>query len=65
MSKQALAVKEDAPLLLRRIREISKVPPIASKRPDGTGKLVMCHFTVCTTPGNTPEMHDQWEDQYR
>ena len=45
---------EETPLLLRRIEEKPEVShPTAS------------HFTVVTTPGMEPEMHDQQEDAVR
>lgn len=65
MSVQAFAVKEDTPLLLRRIREIPNRSQVTTKHPDETGKPMMSHFSVTTTPGHAPEMHDQMEDQYR
>ena len=45
---------EETPLLLRRIQEKPEVShPTAS------------HFTVVTTAGQQPEMHDQHEDATR
>jgi hypothetical protein len=50
MAKTALALKDDAPLLLRRARP----------RPVVTD--VRANMTVVTTQGNQPEMHDQQDD---
>ena len=54
MSTELLDVTETTPLLLRRITKKPEVShPTAS------------HFTVVTTAGNEPEMHDQQEDATR
>lgn len=65
MSKQAFTVKEDAPLLLRRIREVPNRLQLVPKHPDKTGEPVMSHFTMVSSGGRTPEMSDQMEDRYR
>lgn len=65
MSEQAFAVKKDTPLLLRRIRKIPSRSQVTTKHPDEMDKPMMSHFSVVTTPGHAPEMHDQMEDQYR
>ena len=50
----ARKLDEDAPILLRRIRQRPRVShPTAS------------HMTVVTTGGMQPEMHDQQEDEQR
>lgn len=49
-----LRITEKTPIMLRRIEEKPAVThPTAS------------HFTVVTTPGLQPEMHDQNEDERR
>lgn len=54
-----LKVTDKTPLLLRRAQEI---PAVEVESIPGHAAS---HFTVCTTAGNDPEMHDQQEDQTR
>jgi hypothetical protein len=65
MSKQALAVKEDAPLLLRRIQKVPDVCQVIPIHRDKVVEPAMSHFSVVTTGGQVPEMHDQMEDPFR
>ena len=65
MSKQALAVKENTPLLLRRIQKVPEVCQVIPIRRDKAMEPIMSHFSVVTTGGQVPEMHDQMEDPYR
>lgn len=64
MGQSALAVKEDTPLLLRRIRETPR-PQLVPKRPNETGEPALSHFTMVSSGGRVPEMSDQMEDPYR
>lgn len=59
-----LKVTERTPLLLRRAKRIPDVSPLATTSPEQLD-LVATHFTVVTTSGNSPEMHDQQEDAHR
>lgn len=64
MGQSALAVKEDTPLLLRRIRETPRLQ-IVPKRPSKKGEPTLSHFTMVSSGGRTPEMSDQMEDAFR
>ncbi len=65
MNKQTLVVKENTPLLLRRIQKVPDVCQVIPIRQDGVVEPTMSHFSVVTTGGQAPEMHDQMEDPYR
>lgn len=56
---QLIEIGPRTPLLLRRIRRVSKADDTTRIEPRAS------HMTVVTTQGNSPEMHDQQEDRHR
>lgn len=59
-----LKISATTPLLLRRARRAPDSSKLATATPDRLDPIAS-HFTVVTTQGNAPEMHDQQEDAHR
>lgn len=61
---QEAPLNEASPLLLTRMEVIPDPTTVqATERHDRSTATVSTNMTVCTTPGNNPEMRDQTTDR--